>query len=433
MAPTPTTATDDRSGTGEILESGVTFAPMDVRADAELHDRLLAERLDELVPDLMADHGLEAWVVDSREYNEDPVAKTMLPATWLQTARRRSILVFTNGGRDRAAISRYPIGPFPSAWDPESQPDQWKALADHLADVTGPVGINQSHTFPLADGLTSSEHIELVDALDGHRLQSAENVAIGWLETRLESEVGLMEEACGIAHGFLRRALSNEVIEPGQTSTEDVAWWLVQQVHDAGMPIWFHPGVSVQRNGDDQTTPADALADRRIERGDLVHIDFGIVRRGYHTDQQQHAYVLREGETAAPRSMVEGLASGNKAQDILMCNMSVGLSGNEVLRNTLDEARDQHVPAIIYTHPIGLHGHAAGSTIGMWDNQTSIPGAGDYPVRLDTAWSIELAVDFEVEEWDGQPAKIMLEEDAFLGADGVRFLDGRQEELWLVS
>ena len=378
-------------------------------------------------------HGFEAWVVDAREYNEDPVASTMLPATWLGTARRRTILVFKNHGKERGAISRYPVGPFSPVWDPARQPDQWAALTTYLEDVEGTIGLDFSGIFPLADGITSSEHRAIARALDAHHVESAEPLAIGWLESRLEEEVPMMAEACHIAHGMLRRALSDEVIRPGVTSTEDVAWWLAQTAHDSGHPIWFHPGVSVQRRGDDISSPADGLHDRTIERGDLVHIDFGIVRNGYHTDQQQHGYVLTSREQSAPESFVAGLKQANRLQEILMAEMQPGQSGNETLAATLKTARSEGIRPVVYTHPIGLHGHAAGSTIGLWDNQKGVQGAGDYPIGKNTGWSIELAVEIDVEEWDGQPAKIMLEEDAFLGRNGVTFLDGRQEELWLIA
>lgn len=406
---------------------------MDLRATAGLRDELLEERLARLVPELMQRHGFEAWVIAAREYNEDPVARTMLPSTWLGTARRRTVLVFKDGGLERGAIARYPIGPFPSVWDPETQPDQWMALRDYLAGVEGTVGINTSSTFPLADGLSSSEHFALTRALDAHHLESADTLAIGWLETRLPQEVAPMREACSIAHGFLRRALSNEVIEPGVTSTEDVAWWLAQTSNEGGLINWFHPGVSVQRLGDGVSTPADGTKDRIIERGDLVHIDFGIVRAGYHTDQQQHGYVLRGGEESAPASFAAGLKEGNRLQDILMDSMRPGRTGNEILSETLERGRDEGIRPVVYTHPIGLHGHAAGSTIGLWDNQDAIRGEGDYAVGPNTGWSIELAVEIDVEEWGGQECRIMLEEDAFLDDDGIHFLDGRQEELWLIG
>lgn len=406
---------------------------MSLRTAATERDALLERRLDEIVPDLMKRHGFDAWVIAAREYNEDPVSRTMLPSTWLGTARRRTILVFRNGGNERGAISRYPVGPFPSVWDPEETPDQWAALSAYMSEVEGTIGINTSGTFGLADGLTSTEHLALAIALAEHHVESAENLAIGWLETRLPDEVPLMAEACHIAHGFLRRALSDEVIKPGTTTTQDVAWWLSQTAHDSGHSIWFHPGVTVQRRDDAVRSPADGIEDRIIENGDLVHIDFGIVRRGYHTDQQQHGYVLDVGESEAPASFRAGLEQGNRLQDILMKKMTPGLTGNEALTATLEMASAEEIRPIVYTHPIGLHGHAAGSTIGLWDNQTRVVGEGDYPIGENTGWSIELAVEIDVDEWDGQPAKIMLEEDAFLGPDGVRFLDGRQQELWLIG
>lgn len=405
---------------------------MDLRSAAAKRDRLIERRLDTIVPELMDRHGFDAWVIDAREYNEDPVARTMLPATWLQTARRRTILVFKDRGHQRGVISRYPVGSFPSVWDPETTPDQWDALSVFLSDGDGTIGVNTSGVFALADGLTSSEHRALALALDRHHLESAENLAIGWLETRLDEEVPLMAEACQIAHGFLQRALSREVIVPGATTTQDVAWWLTQTAHNSGYGIWFHPGVTVQRRGADPSSPADGLEDRVILAGDLVHIDFGIVRHGYHTDQQQHAYVLAEGEEEAPASFVRGLSEANRLQDILMEEMSPGRTGNQVLAGTRRQAQQEGIRPIVYTHPIGLHGHAAGSTIGLWDNQDSVEGTGDYPLGPNTGWSIELAVEVKVEEWDGQEAKIMLEEDAFLGSERVAFLDGRQEELWLV-
>ena len=404
-----------------------------LRDSGAAQDALLLRRLEEIVPELMAREGFEAWVLVAREYNEDPVMETMLPATWLNTARRRTILVFTDGGRHRAAISRYPVGTFPSVWDPATQPDQWAALASHLDDVEGPIGINVSTVFPLADGLTRSEHEELVSALPD-RTASAETLAIGWLETRLPEEVDDYRTACADAHGFLRRALSSEVVTPGTTTTDDIAWWLRDAVSNAGFESWFHPGVTLQRQGDDGlSTPADANRDRTVTRGDLLHIDFGIVADGYHTDQQQHAYVLRAGESTAPESFNQGLAEGNRVQDILMSQMKVGRTGNDVLAAALAEAVSEGIRPIIYTHPIGLHGHAAGTTIGLWDNQRFVEGAGDYPVMPNTGWSIELAVEMDVTEWGDQTVKIMLEEDAFLTEEGISFLDGRQTELWLIE
>jgi len=91
-----------------------------VREQARVIDEILAERLDGLLPVLMQRNGIDLWIVVSREYNEDPVLRTMLPATWLN-ARRRTILVFSRDGAgkfEKLAVARYNVGDrITAAWD----------------------------------------------------------------------------------------------------------------------------------------------------------------------------------------------------------------------------------------------------------------------------------------------------------------------------
>mgnify|MGYP001591119707 CR=1 FL=1 len=101
---------------------------------AILKDEILADRFDNLLPQLMDKTDLDMWVLISREYNEDPVLRSMLPATWLN-ARRRTIIVFYRNKKantfEKLAVARYDIGKnITSAWNKEEQPDQWKALVD---------------------------------------------------------------------------------------------------------------------------------------------------------------------------------------------------------------------------------------------------------------------------------------------------------------
>lgn len=412
---------------------------LDLRASGRRHDDRLNRRLDALVPILMDRAGLDAWVIVAREYNEDPVLATMLPAEWLATARRRTILLFLRRGDtvERLAVARYPVGDaFPSAWDPDAESDQWKRLTD-LLDAADParIGVNTSPAFALADGLSASEHDALLAALPERlrdRVVSAEAAAIGWLETRIADEAETMAEACSIAHGFLRRALSREVIVPTVTTTKEVEWWLRNAVHGAGYGVWFHPSCTVQRAGDGAREGfALAPEDTVIRRGDLVHIDFGIVHEGLCTDQQQYAYVLRTDESEPPKGLVAGLAAANRLQDLLMAEFATGRTGNEILAATLAAATAEGIDGLVYTHPIGTHGHAAGPTIGMWDRQDGVPGAGDYLLHPNTAYSIELQARVAVDEWDGQTVGFMLEEDAFFDGEACRFLDGRQTDLWV--
>jgi len=258
------------------------------------------------------------------------------------------------------------------------------------------------------------------------RIVSSDDLAVGWLETRSSAEAAAYPDICRRAHTILRTALSPQVIEPNTTTTADVVWWLREQVLADGYRTWFHPSVSVQRAGADAT-----LDNTTIEPGDLIHIDFGIEYLDLHTDQQQHAYVLRPGEIDAPDGLKHGLAAANRLQDILMAEFATGATGNEMLQRSLERAKAEGLVPTIYSHPIGLHGHGAGPTIGLWDQQRGVPGSGDYPLWPNTAYSIELNVAAPVPEWD-QTVRFMLEEDAFFDGERVTFLDGRQTEFWLI-
>ena len=128
----------------------------------------------------------------------------------------------------------------------------------------------------------------------------------------------------------------------------------------------------------------------------------------------------------------EAFKVGNRLQDILTSQFETGRSGNEILRRALEQADSEGIDATIYTHPIGFNGHAAGPTIGLWDQQGGVPGRGDYPLFPMTAHSIELNAAVSIPSWDGQTVRIMLEEDAIFDGSSVTYIDPRQEELLLI-
>ncbi len=101
-------------------------------------NEFLKYRFENLLPDLMDKTGIDMWILISREYNEDPVLRTMLPAEWLN-ARRRTILVFyrdkKNNTLEKLAVTRYNFGEnIISAWNKEKQPNQWKRLNEIIED-----------------------------------------------------------------------------------------------------------------------------------------------------------------------------------------------------------------------------------------------------------------------------------------------------------
>ena len=411
---------------------------------AEVINRLLEDKVKNYLPEIMRREGIDMWLVISREYNEDPVIRTLLPAEWL-AARRRTILVFYDQGAEKEietlAVARYDVGSvFKSAWNKEVQPDQWARLVELIKERNPKkIGINKSEYFGLADGIVATDHEELMTALGKDfrsRVVSAEKVAVGWLETRTAAEMVIYPHVARIGHEIIKEAFSNKVITPGVTTTEDVVWWMRERIRELKLQTWFHPTVDVQR-ADPESFDHLRTFSKRPEKnvilpGDLLHCDIGITYLRLNTDQQQHAYVLRPGERAVPQYLKAAFRNGTRLQDILTGNFKAGRTGNEVLKMSRAQAINEGIKPSIYTHPIGYHGHGAGTTVGMWDAQGGVPVTGDYPLHLNTAYSIELNAATFIKEWNKE-IRIMLEEEAYFDETGVWYIDGRQEEIFLIN
>jgi len=409
---------------------------------ANIVDEILEDRLDNLLPTLMVNEGVEMWIVISREYNEDPILKTMLPSTWL-SARRRTILVFHKpkvGEFEKIAIARYDVGKLlKGAWDLDVYPDQWESLMSIIEDRKPQnIALNLSGDYGLADGLVYTEYKEFIEYLPAEfhdRVVSSENLAISWLETRTQRELELYKDICKIGHHILQQAFSLDVITPGETATEDVVWWLRDRVRSLGLDTWFHPTVSLQRKDVEKFDHLRSFSKRPdrliIKKGDLLHVDFGVSYLRLNSDQQQHFYVLNEDEDDVPIYLQEAFKKSNRLQDILTSNFKEGRTGNEILLASLETAKGEGINPSIYTHPIGTHGHAAGPTIGMWDQQEGVKGRGEYPLHYNTAYSIELNTSSEIDEWS-KIIRIMLEEDGYFGEDGFHYFDGRATEIFAI-
>lgn len=406
-----------------------------LRDRADIIDRVLAERLDTVIPQIMREEGVSLWLLMAREYFEEPVIESMLDARSM-AARRRTILIFHDPGEgqpiERLTVSRYGLaGLFEPSWDPAVQPDQWQAVADIIAERDpASIAINYSDLTAFGDGMTLSQYRLMMAALPERyhdRIMSGERLAVRWLETRTPIEMEMYPGIVRLAHAVIARAFSREVITPGETRVDDVVWWYREELSRLGVRPWFHPSVGIQRAGERGMLRGDTV----IQPGDLLWTDFGITYLRLNTDTQHLAYVLRPGETAAPDGLAAGLRASNRVQDILLSHMEAGLSGNEILARAREQAISEGLDPSIYTHPIGLHGHGAGTAIGFWDNQNGDP-RGAYEVHANTAWSIELTSFNPVPEWDGQVVDFRTEEDAWFDGETVQFLDGRQTEITLI-
>jgi len=447
-----------------------------LRQQAAIQQRWLDERLRTVLPALMRRHGVDAWVVPMREYNEDPVFPALVSPTTF-AARRRTIYLFVDrcagdslrvrrsaaAGDTSCAVERLAFGGSSQGGNyqavrstravaaPEGATvaagsgargrqaelwgdEQWQVLRQAL-DARRPrrVAVDVSRTFAFADGLSAGELEGMREALGAEhaaRFVRVDALPVELLATRLPAEDSVYREMNRVTWEIIQEAFSNRVITPGVTTTEDVVWWMRQRVNDLGLGTWFQPSVEVQRRG----WTAERLGDAPvIQRGDVLHCDFGITALRLNTDTQHMGYVLGAGETDVPAGLKAAFLASNRLQDIVADELRPGRTGNEVLRASQARMRAAGVDGTIYSHPIGLHGHGAGPLIGLWDYQDGVPGRGDARIVPRMYYSIELQATSAVPEWAGQQLRSAQEEDVIVGADGrARWAFGRQTTFHLV-
>lgn len=418
-----------------------------LREQAEIQQQWLKVRLERILPKLMRKHGVHMWLVICREYNEDPVFFSLVSPT-VFAARRRTIYVFFDRGEEKG-VERLALGGGSNGGlytvyrDPEVEnreiygEGQWVVLRK-LIEQRDPatIAINVSHTHAFADGLSVAERDKLESTLGpkyAGRLVRAENLALEYIELRPPEMLPFYRQMMETVHGLIARAFSNEVITPGKTTNRDVVWWLRQQVNQMGLGAWFQPTVHVMNAAKPDMSILAEEAPVVIQRGDVLHVDFGITAMRLNTDTQHMGYVLRPGESDVPAGIKRALATTNRLQDLLLERMRPGRSGNEALADALAAMKAEGIKGSIYTHPIGDHGHGAGPLIGLWDRQQGVPGRGDVPLLSNTWFSIELSARTPVPEWGGKELQVAQEEDAVLDDAGrISWVLRRQEQYHLV-
>jgi hypothetical protein len=429
-----------------------------LREQASMQHEWLKKRLDTFLPALMRKHGIDMWVVPMREYNEDPVFWSIsAPETF--AARRRTIYVFfdkcaaagappesacverialggtSQGGLFDARTSAKTVANPVTARQAELWGDEQWLLLKEVVDERTPkvIGIDRSTTFAFSDGLSSGELQGMSAALGKTwtaKFRDAERLPLELIASRLPEEEAFFEKMNALAWQMTQTMFSDKTIVPGVTHTSDLVWWWRQRLNDQGLGTWFQPSVNVQRQG---VTAKELGDDPVIQPGDVLHCDVGITVARLNTDTQHLAYVLRPGETDAPAGLQRALANANAMQDFAMEEIRPGRSGNEVLGAVLSRMKARGITGTMYSHPIGMNGHAAGPLIGLWDYQDGVAGRGEARVIPSMWFSIELQATTAVPEWGGQPVQMAQEEDMIIDAAGSnRWARQRQDRLFLV-
>jgi len=341
--------------------------PMDWKAE------MRSKRVNTFVLPAMRAAGIDMWVVLSRENNPDPIAADLGAGSVV--GRTACIFVDTGDSLRKIAIAAsYDITPIKDSgiYD-EIISYKSEGLLPHLREwVTRfnpkKIGVNISRDEPIADGLSVSVLEYLKEAIGpqlSERIVSAEDIVFSLRGRKLPEEIELIRKGVLLTEEILEAALSPEVIIPGTTTEADVAEFIKAKMKEHGVePSWeadqcpnVVAGVARGHSG-----PTDFV----IQRGFLVRIDFGIKMKGYCTDVQRSAYVLKEGEEEPPAEIIKMWDTVVRANEAAVSRMKAGVVGNEVdivARQIITQAGYEEF-AHATGHPIGFSVHGVGPMLG---------------------------------------------------------------------
>ena len=409
-----------------------------------VREQWLVQRHEMILP-MMRKCGINMWIVVNEEFHDDPLTQYIAPPR--PYAGGRDIFVFIDTGDKglrKIAISGYSEESLKKFFESPDDPRPADKVLPELYQQYKPekIALSFGGRRGVQRSITHDTYNFLAEKMGPDAAQHfvpAADLIEDYLDTRIPEEFAPYQQMVQLTDNLTRRALSNEVIKPGKTTVGEVRRWLYDQLWENRVGTWFQPDLRVQRRSKKNDTSRGFLAvaseETVIQRGDVLHVDFGITYMGLNTDWQKMAYVLLPGEKEPPPGLKSAMKNTNLLQDALTQHAArPGRTAAEVYNQTMDEMKQKGIEAQIYSHPIGNQGHGLGPSIDFRSAQrTEIGATAAKPLRKGSYLSVELNTQTPVPEWDGQKVYIMMEDDAYLTDEGYKFFIPRQEAFYLVK
>ena len=420
------------TGALAILATTTLAAPLDGQEARRRWERMCqirAEKFDLVLPGAMHDNDLDMWIVVMREGLLDPMWEALgrgYVGDW-------AYYVFTDRG-ERAERAALGVGGYMlercGVYDHFGSA---ASLAEYVAERDpARIGVNMAASIGGADGLSHTSYMHLREVLGApyaDRLVSAERFVSDFRATRTAIEIAAFAEAGEMSREIAERAFSNDVITPGVTTLEDVAWWMWDQLLARGLDSSFDmPSVYITG----PTGIEASSSDRIIQRGDLLMIDWGVGFLDFYTDMKRVAYVLRNGEIEPPAGIRHAFERAMQVRDIMKASIKPAPTAQEAVDatwaaiqaagfNRIDFNQPTDDPGItdvvIGPHSVGNWGHGFGPSLAFFN-----PTRLTYELRPGTLISVELFAYTANPDWDGAKVRIPLEDDAVVTERGVEWL-----------
>lgn len=388
------------------------------------------DKFDLVLPEVMRENNIAMWIVTNREGNLDPLYSDMGEGY----VGGNAYYIFTDTGDDHIERAALGVGGYllkeGGAYDYFGSADELKTFVTSRDPKT--IGLNISKNFGGADGLTYSAYLELAEILGEKyvkRFVAAEKLVSDFRSRRVASEIAIYGEAGELSYTIAEKAFSNEVITPGVTTLEDVAWWMKEQQFKNNLGSSFGmPSVYITGPDGVEATSNDRI----IQRGDVLMIDWGVGLMNMFTDMKRIAYVLKEGETKVPEGIQNAFDQGIKVRDVIKKTIKPGVTAqnaedavyaalinagfNKMKGFNKYTALDK-TDVIIGCHSVGNWGHGIGPSIAFFN-----PVRLGYELKPSNLISIELFAYTKIPEWGGKKLRVPLEDDAVITERGIEWL-----------
>ncbi len=290
------------------------------------------------------------------------------------------------------------------------------------------IAINYSKNSVLSDGLTYGMYLLLNDYLAGtefkDNLVSAEEIISALRGRKSDSELSIMKEAIDETLKIFDAV--TKFIKPGITE-KDVAEYVKKLMREKGfLPAWDEETCPAVFTGPNPAGAHSGPTDRKIEKGHLVNMDFGIKYKGYCSDLQRTWYVLRDGETKAPAEVQKGFEVIRDAIQKVADAIKPGVTGvemDDIARNYITQQGYPEYPHGL-GHQVGREVHDGGAGLfPRWERYGNTPY-----LKLEERQVFTIEPRLPVEGYGVST----IEEEVVITKDGCEFLSPPQKELILI-
>ncbi len=393
--------------------------------------QMVLEKISQAV-DILKEQNVDMWMTFVRETGniKDPMMEMIVGtnATW------ESAFIITKDGSTEAIIGSLEVANMKTIGTYQNIRGYLKSVHDDLLQVLNKykpqkIAVNYSQNSSLADGLTHGMYLQLMKYLKGtpyaDRLISSENIVAALRGRKSPAELEIMKEA--IKETLLIFDKVTEFLRPG-VSEQEVAEYVKNITREKGFGFaWEEEYCPSVFTGPDTAGAHSGPTDRKVQRGHVINMDFGINYKGYCSDLQRTWYVLREGESKPPYEVMHGFNTIVKSIELAAEAIKPGKQAFEI-----DDVARSYIVKNGYNeyphglgHQVGRAAHDGGALLApKWERYGNLPY-----MRLEEGQVFTIEPRLTIENY----GIATIEEEVVITKDGCEFLSPPQKEIYLIK